>query len=75
MRKLPPDEARDLRRLSRPDAARLFGIDRETLRRYENGDRQPRADLVERMRQVYKLTDEELRALLAWYFARSRRAA
>ena len=72
---LPPAQAREAVRLGRPEAARQLGLNRESLRRYETGRREPGAALLERMRQLYHLTDEELRGLLAWYAARSTRAA
>ncbi len=68
MHTLAPTIARqDVAGLGPTEAARLLGISRSMLHRYEKGKRKPPADIVHRMLEVYGLTAQQGRALVAWW--------
>ena len=51
---------RKARGLTRNDLARLIGVDRETIARYERGTREPKASVVAQLAAALKVTPNEL---------------
>lgn len=51
---------RKARGLTRNDLARLIGVDRETIARYERGTREPKASVVSQLAAALNVTPNEL---------------
>lgn len=58
-------ELRKQSRMSREEAAELLHVDRETLARYERGNRKPQSDFISIAAQVYRVSADYLLGLSA----------
>ena len=58
-------ELRKQKNMSREDAAELLHVDKETLARYERGNRKPQSDFISAAAQVYEVSADYLLGLCA----------
>lgn len=71
---LHPRAARIQAEVSARDAASELGVSTETLRRYENGSRAPRASTLAVMGDIYNLDDQGVASLAHWYAQKRRQS-